>query len=397
MPEEVITIRTVFIDKISGKIKRVTDTVQQLGDTSKRITTTTSELTSKGLRPLEKKVTTMTGNFRKFRMELLSVMFGAQMVAGAMWGILQPAMQAAGVFELLSTMMLVLFLPIALAMIDPLVELLNWFVSLPEPLKEFIGAVVLFLVAFMTFLATQAAVDLFFGGMLKNFEAMGGMLPGLTAELEKFSKLAAIGVGVYFAKETLDDLREGKYLDAAVDGLLSGLSFAYALGKIEGKTAILIAVGAYFAGETIKDIKDGKWMNAIGDALMASGAFLMFKMPYAGAALIAICFTLKYVDTGTIKSGVNKFIDGLTGSNVSGRPNRLGEKMKSVLGSNQMGGYIPHTGLYKLHAGETVQQAGASAFNANIVINASSNVDVQMLKSQLSSQWNDELKRMSRG
>jgi hypothetical protein len=62
----------------------------------------------------------------------------------------------------------------------------------------------------------------------------------------------------------------------------------------------------------------------------------------------------------------------------------------------QSGGYVPHTGMYKLHAGENVSQAGSSSFSPTIIVNASSNVDIEMLKSQLSSQWADDLARLSR-
>ena len=61
------------------------------------------------------------------------------------------------------------------------------------------------------------------------------------------------------------------------------------------------------------------------------------------------------------------------------------------LGNRQTGGFIPHTGLYKLHAGESVSPAGSMTINfmPTITVSATSNVDIDQLKTQLS----DELAR----
>ena len=347
------------------------------------------------------KIRLMTHGMRGFRMELLSVMFGAQMVSKAMWGLLKPAMEATGIFELISTMLLLLFLPTALKVLEFLIDFVDWFINLPEPIKEVIGAIVLLFGAFATFLASKAAIDLFFGGMIKHFSELGGLLPGLTSEFTKFTKLLAIPVSVYFASETLKDLKEGKVLEAILNAVVAGAGIAYTLGKISGKTAILLGIGAYFGKTAIEHAKVGEWKEAIADAIISGGGLLMFKYPVAGGTLMAIGFTVKFYEP--LKEEANKagkYLHDLFywgGESFSMGLGKIGKFTADLFGGRQTGGYIPHTGLYKLHAGETVQQSNTSNFMPSVYVNASSNVDIEMLKSQLSSQWANDYDRLSRG
>ena len=123
---------------------------------------------------------------QRFHMELLSVGFGAAMVAGIMWSLLAPAMKMTGIFELLNLTLAVFFLPIVLALMEALLPILSWFMELPEPVKFAIGAIVLFgavlfsLLSFIGFIglfafsfkAGLATIGLMFGG-LKKFLILG--------------------------------------------------------------------------------------------------------------------------------------------------------------------------------------------------------------------------------
>jgi len=416
---ETIYIRTEFQDAATGKLKKLTREWQTLGNQTQKFTKVTAKMKNGALVPVNKVVKKMTGNFRKFQMQMLSIMFGAQMVSKAMWGLLKPAMEAAGIFELLSSLMLILFLPTALALLDPLIKIMDWFVSLPEPMKKFIGSIVLMLGSFMSFLASKASLTLFFGGMLTEMDKVGGKINWLKGELDTFGKLAAIGVGIYFLSESLSDLKEGNYLDAAINAMLSVLSFSYSFGKIKGKTAILLGVGIYFAAETINAVVEGNYLDAMADAMISSGSFLMFKAPWAGGVIIAVGFTLKFINP--LAEVGNKAMDWINGNIIQpikdgfsllggGLPSTEYYKNAMQAGTNldnknigktgtltgkATGGYVPHTGLYKLHAGENVAQANSS-FSPNITVNASSNVDIDRMKQQLSTQWNEELTGMSR-
>lgn len=124
-----------------------------MGNTKKRMEAVTTE-TGKADRRFKELRTTggrlghrirmLTLGTRGFRMELLSTMFFGMMLSSVLMGIMQPAMQMSGLFELISTTLAILFLPIALALMDALLPILMWFIELPEPMKMMIGALVLF-------------------------------------------------------------------------------------------------------------------------------------------------------------------------------------------------------------------------------------------------------------
>jgi len=116
--------------------------------------------------------------FRMFRMELLSTMFVGQMLSKTMQGLMQPAMQTAGIFELFGAILELLFLPIALALIDPLVAILDWVGSMPEELKLVIGAIALFLMILGSIVAFVSQVGLLLGGFGMTFTSLGGIIAG---------------------------------------------------------------------------------------------------------------------------------------------------------------------------------------------------------------------------
>src|SRR3990167_894163 len=81
----------------------------------------------------------LTHGMRGFRMEMLSVMFFGMGINRFFSGLLQPAMEAAGIFELISTTLQILFLPVALMLLDVLMPILDWFLNLPEGVQVAIG------------------------------------------------------------------------------------------------------------------------------------------------------------------------------------------------------------------------------------------------------------------
>ncbi len=86
----------------------------------------------------------LTHGFRGFRMEMLGVMFFGMGIQKFFMGLLKPAMQMAGIFDLLNVILGVVFLPIVLALLDPLLKLGNWLMNLSDSSKLMIGKIVLF-------------------------------------------------------------------------------------------------------------------------------------------------------------------------------------------------------------------------------------------------------------
>ena len=64
-------------------------------------------------------------SMKGFNFEMLSVMFFAQGVSKALKGLFSEAFKAAGIFNIMSTIMKLLFLPVALALIGPLLFILR--------------------------------------------------------------------------------------------------------------------------------------------------------------------------------------------------------------------------------------------------------------------------------
>jgi hypothetical protein len=108
----------------------------------------------------------MTHGMRGFRMELLSVMFFTQQLAQGMWGLLQPAMDTVGIFDILTAMWEILFLPVAMALLDILMPIFDWFTSLPEGVQMAIGVLVLIAAVVFTVIGALAALGLGLGGLI---------------------------------------------------------------------------------------------------------------------------------------------------------------------------------------------------------------------------------------
>ena len=97
---------------------------------------------------------------------------------------------------------------------------------------------------------------------------------------------------------------------------------------------------------------------------------------------------------GTLFGAIWNLIIGLVKGTIVG-----GAKKK---GQDQTGGFIPHTGLYKLHRGETVVPAEENNLNFSPTINimSGSGMDARaianMIKMELNQQWASELGRLAR-
>ena len=138
MPVEDIILRLKAVSEIKA-LGNTYNTLKQMEGAGIDVNKPLNQL-DKRMKKLHVNTTKVARIFKPFRMELLSVMFGAQMVSGAIWGLFQPAMESMGMFELWGTMLQVLFLPILLELFPIFMSIFNFFVDLPEPIKLFLGA-----------------------------------------------------------------------------------------------------------------------------------------------------------------------------------------------------------------------------------------------------------------
>ena len=79
----------------------------------------------------------------RFRMELLSVMFFGMNLSRMFRSWLEPAAEALGIFDIWTSTLQVVFLPVMEAIFPYLLQFMDWFMNLPEPVKMAIGSLTL--------------------------------------------------------------------------------------------------------------------------------------------------------------------------------------------------------------------------------------------------------------
>jgi len=77
----------------------------------------------------------MLPRLRRFRMELLSVMFFGMALQRAFMGMIKPAFDMVKIFDILNITLGVIFLPIALLLMEALLPIGQWFIELPDSIK----------------------------------------------------------------------------------------------------------------------------------------------------------------------------------------------------------------------------------------------------------------------
>jgi len=168
----------------------------------------------------------MTHGMRGFRMEALGVMFFGMMMQRMFMGLLQPVMDAFGVFDLFRIMLLTLFLPIMEMIFPFLLSLMEWFMNLPEPLKKAIGIFVVLGLIFGTIIMVLGQFALGIGSLIQFFpifggaiKAVGAILVGLSATvLAVIAIIVAIVIGMYVAwKENFMGMK--KVVSNFIDGV----------------------------------------------------------------------------------------------------------------------------------------------------------------------------------
>jgi len=176
-----------------------------------------------------------THGMRGFRMEMLGVMFFGMMMQKFFMGLLQPAMQMAGVMDLLSTILGVMFLPVALQMLDWIIKLYGWWETLSPATQTFIQWMVVLGVALGGLLYLIGTFALGIGSIIIAFGSIGGIgaiFSGLVAIITAsaglilaiFAIIAVAIVGFVLAwKENFGGMRDWvKVVWEGIKNIISG-------------------------------------------------------------------------------------------------------------------------------------------------------------------------------
>jgi len=139
--------------------------------------------------------------------------------------------------------------------------------------------------------------------------------PKLTAEIVKWGMilgtLFAAGGAVVLASNGFKELKNiitGVGTTAGVSADKTVVASSRMVGALSavGKVAA-IAVSFYFAEKSLEDFTTGNYLDSAINAMIAAGSFIVFSNPYLGGTLLAVGFTLKFVESGASTKLVDWF------------------------------------------------------------------------------------------
>jgi len=278
------------LDRAQTQLKRAGKNMQNFGQVMQMPMQNFKELNGrfKVMKTLGGKVARsfrmMTHGMRGFRMEALGVMFFGMMMQKMFMGLLQPVMEAFGVFDIFRIMLLTLFLPVMEAIFPFLLKIMDWFMNLPESVKKAIGIFVILGAIFGTMILVLGQFALGIGSLIQFFpifgvaiKAVGTFLVGLSATaLAVIAAIVAVIIGMYFAwKENFMGMRK------VVSDLWGGIKKIFG-GIYDFITGIVKLIVAIFKGDW-----DGA-AEAVKKIFVGLGEFLVGIMEVTVNLIVAI-------------------------------------------------------------------------------------------------------------
>ncbi len=361
----------------------------------------------------------MTHGLRGFRMEMLGVMFFGMGLQKFFTGLLQPALKLTGIMELWSTVLAILFLPIAMALLDFLMPFFIWIMNLSDATKMFIGKLVLLgailgaaLFLFGMFALGIGSIILAFAGL---FVIIDKLIPDINVLGVNMSSFVEMGLGI--------SLVTGGF--AALKGIIGGVFDA--ILELDFIRDFLTKIGVKVSStkigfEKFRDVVSQVWTKIMdkwgktkitigGEELTIETWIRVFQLRWHQFVVNFKNDRKELTESfGKIRDAIISFFDVLDEKDAANALNIFAKAINAVadairalkdawagglrpiagmnvpivglnlpkLGGGQTGiPNVPHTGLYKLHAGETVNQAG-DTLNSSPIINVygSSNEDL---------------------
>ena len=270
MVQEDIVVNIKTISELKGLVQTQAD-IQKLNRVGIDANNGFKDLNGNVLRTGEvvKKAGTV---FRQFKFELLGVLFFGMAVNRFMTGLLKPAFEVVGIFEILRDTMAIFFLPVAGKVGDRLLELSDIFTSIPEPIQEFVGWMVILLATLGAALFLFATVGL---GLVSLEAAFGITAAALGLFVLKTILISALVIGFILL------MKNWEKVSGSLKTLIGGITIAIGL--------LAIAFGAPF----------------IGVLAIVMGAFILLRTGWD--ALKDSLGTTGFVET--LKAAFNKIIE----------------------------------------------------------------------------------------
>lgn len=137
-----MTVKEVIIN-FRTNIQAMTNAITMNNAQFKKSLVATGQLRNK-YAELGTKIRLMTRGMRDFRMEMLGVLFFGQAIKNMFANMLRPGLEMFGVFDMWTTTLQVLFLPVLQQIVPLLYDMMAWLMELPEPAQKAIGYFALF-------------------------------------------------------------------------------------------------------------------------------------------------------------------------------------------------------------------------------------------------------------
>lgn len=133
-------------------------------------------------------------NFKRFRGELLSVMFFGMLLTRVFGGMVKSVWDLIGGGEIFAAILAEVLIPVLLPLLDALLWAYEIFSDLPQPIKTLIGVFILFMAALGLALSLFGALSLGITGLISVLAPLVGWFVGFGTVL---SGLATIGVAPF--------------------------------------------------------------------------------------------------------------------------------------------------------------------------------------------------------
>lgn len=174
------------IDRSSAAIRKVANSVNRMN----------RNLENQQLR-LNRRFAQGTANSWKLTAGFLGVMFAGMALNNALRGLLGPALEAVGVFEVWNDLLTIFFLPAALLLLDTVLGLMDVFLGLPEPVQTMIGIFLLLGIAISGLTMFLGQLGLALIGLSMLAPVIGGVVSAVSGVASGvLAAIAGLPVGV---------------------------------------------------------------------------------------------------------------------------------------------------------------------------------------------------------
>jgi hypothetical protein len=298
-------------------------------------------------------------------------------------GLIRNSLEWTGVFDVMSAALGILFLPLAMQLLDWALMFLDWVSQLSEGQKKWIGWIVLAGIVLGTLLFVIGTLVLGIGAMAIAFGTTAAVIV-LTIGLVIGVIIAVIAIGVllFFAwKKNWLGMRD--VITMFVNGVVNMFKGFWNILMGMVKVFVGFFTGDFNKmGEGIKQIFQGIWQGIKGIFQIGLASIWGFIKSFLNLAIGAINTVLK------AGAGIGNVLTG-KGFTTAGA---------LQIPSFQTGGIMPHTGLAMLHKGETITPAGQGGNGVTININNPSvrnDSDIRKIAEMVKKAWINDFERLS--